>query len=220
MANYNQGILGAFSGKLGNVIGTFWKGKSIMRIVPANVANPNTPAQQAMRARFTLLVQFLSTNAKFFKIGFSAMSAKITELNAAFRANYEAGVTGLYPSLKIDAKNLVTSKGDLASLNGFAAASTVPNTIELTWNDNSGDQGASNTDKINVAVFDEATGESVTILQAADRLTESYTFNLPAAWSGKSVSVYAYMTSESILFGFNKTSHVSNSVKVNGITVA
>jgi len=41
MGKINQGILGGFSGKVGNVIGGNWKGIDYMRVKPASVANPN-----------------------------------------------------------------------------------------------------------------------------------------------------------------------------------
>lgn len=50
-----QGILGGFSGKVGPVVGGKWKDIDYMRgyVVPAN---PNTPPQQAVRAKFSALV--------------------------------------------------------------------------------------------------------------------------------------------------------------------
>ncbi len=219
MASYKQGILGAFSGKLGNVIGTFWKGISVMRVVPANITNPNTLAQQAQRAKFKLITQFVAANAKFFKLGFGAMTARMTEYNAAIKANFSS-IIGSYPTLSVDPKNLVTSKGELPSLDGFAGVSTEPATIDITWDDNSGIQGAAATDKISMAAFDEATGEAVYALQSADRISESATFNLPASWTGKTVTVYAYLTREDIMFGIHSMDQISDSVKINGITVA
>lgn len=219
MASYRQGILGAFSGKLGNVIGTFWKGISVMRVIPANVANPNTLSQQAQRAKFKLLVQFLAANSKFFKIGFSAVDNKMTEMNAALKANYENGVAGIFPDLSINTKNLIVSKGALPSLDGFAAVSTTPGTIDLSWIDNSSDVGAAGTDKINVAAFDEVTGESYYLLHMADRIDEGVTLNLPTGWSGRKVSVYAYAVTLDSIFGVSTQSQVSNSVKVDSLTI-
>ena len=220
MASYKQGILGAFSGKLGNVIGTFWKGINVMRVVPANVTNPNTMAQQAQLAKFKLLVQFLSANAKFFKIGFSAFSTRMTEMNSALKANFETGVSGLYPDLNIDAKNLVASKGELPSLKGFTATSTAPNTVEIEWDDNSSAIGAAGSDKINIAAFDELTGDSVTMLRSVDRMAEGTSLALPEGWSGKTVSVYAYAVTEDSEFGIKRANQVSDQVKVNGVTIA
>lgn len=46
------GILGGFSGKVGAVIGTSWKGIQVMKGIPASVANPNTAGQQEQRGAF------------------------------------------------------------------------------------------------------------------------------------------------------------------------
>ena len=45
MGKIRQGIIGGFSGKVGNVVGAAWKGISYMRILPVSVANPKTDAQ-------------------------------------------------------------------------------------------------------------------------------------------------------------------------------
>ena len=42
MGKISQGILGGFSGKVGNVVGGNWKGIDYMRVRPASVANPQT----------------------------------------------------------------------------------------------------------------------------------------------------------------------------------
>ncbi len=218
MATYKQGFLGSFSGKLGNVIGTFWKGISVMRVVPANVTNPNTLAQQAQRNKFKLLSAFLSANAKFFKIGFGAMDKKMSQLNAAMKANFSAAIKGTFPDFSIDTTKLTVSKGQLPGLEGFTAEPGT-NAVSLAWTDNSSVAGAAASDTINVAVFDEDTGESVTILQVAERLDEMASVPLPAGWTGKSVSVYAYLVNEDAAFGISSPSQVSDPVSKSGITV-
>lgn len=55
MAKVPSGVLGPFSGKVGNVVGASWKGIKYIRqyVVPAN---PDTDAQKAERALFADLV--------------------------------------------------------------------------------------------------------------------------------------------------------------------
>ena len=52
MGTIKQGILGGFSGKVGTVIGSSWKGISYMRGRAQSVKNPKTDAQQKQRAFF------------------------------------------------------------------------------------------------------------------------------------------------------------------------
>lgn len=220
MATYKLGPLGSFSGKLGTVIGSYWKGIAVMRAIPANVTNPNTLAQQAQRAKFKLLTAFLLANSKFFKVGFAANDTKMTELNAAYKANFANVVGGIFPDIKLDFTKLTPSKGVLPSLDDFAVASTVANTLALSWADNSSLPGTAGTDRISLAVFDEVSGESFTQLQYADRVDEVATLALPSGWSGKTVSVYAYVVSVAAVNGVSKPAHISDAVKVSNVTVA
>lgn len=52
MGTYAQGILGPFSGKVGSVVGSFWRGVYYMRALAPHVANPNTDAQKLARSLF------------------------------------------------------------------------------------------------------------------------------------------------------------------------
>lgn len=58
MATIKQGILGAFSGKVGSVVGSSWKGIAIMKALPASVANPRTAKQVIQRGKMSSAVKF------------------------------------------------------------------------------------------------------------------------------------------------------------------
>ena len=45
MGIIKKGILGGFSGKVGNVVGASWKGIDYIRSLPSTVRNPRTPRQ-------------------------------------------------------------------------------------------------------------------------------------------------------------------------------
>lgn len=58
MARLPQGILGGVLGKVGNVVGSSWKGIPILKSRPLSVANPRTTKQVAQRTRMTNVVAF------------------------------------------------------------------------------------------------------------------------------------------------------------------
>ena len=60
MAKIKQGILGGFSGKVANVVGTSWKGRAVMKSQPLSVANPKTEAQQEQRGKFSKIAELAS----------------------------------------------------------------------------------------------------------------------------------------------------------------
>ena len=55
MGIIKRGILGGVSNKIGNVVGSSWKGIATLRSLPLSVANPNTKAQRDNRDTFTLM---------------------------------------------------------------------------------------------------------------------------------------------------------------------
>lgn len=58
MARLPQGILGGVLGKVGNVVGSSWKGIPILKSRPLSVANPRTTKQVAQRTKMTNVVAF------------------------------------------------------------------------------------------------------------------------------------------------------------------
>ena len=58
MARLPQGILGGVLGKVGNVVGSSWKGIPILKSRPLSVANPRTTKQVTQRSKMTNIVAF------------------------------------------------------------------------------------------------------------------------------------------------------------------
>lgn len=55
MGIIKRGILGGVANKIGNVVGSSWKGIATLRSLPLSVANPNTLAQRTNRNSFSLM---------------------------------------------------------------------------------------------------------------------------------------------------------------------
>ena len=70
MGVIKRGILGGFSNKVANVVGSSWKGINTMRALPLSVANPRTSAQVTNRSSFSY----------FSKIGSDVLSTVIQPL--------------------------------------------------------------------------------------------------------------------------------------------
>ena len=72
-----RGILGGFSNKIGNIVGTSWKGVAVMKSLPLSVSNPRTAGQMAQRSKFAA--------ASFF--GSTWLAAIVKPLNDRFAQN-------------------------------------------------------------------------------------------------------------------------------------
>lgn len=58
MGKIKQGILGGFSGKVGGIIGSSWKGIAVIKAMPLSVAQPVTTKKTNAKARFSLVVEY------------------------------------------------------------------------------------------------------------------------------------------------------------------
>lgn len=60
MGVIRRGILGGFSNRVGNVVGSSWKGIATMRVLPLSVSNPRTAAQINVRENFSGITKMAS----------------------------------------------------------------------------------------------------------------------------------------------------------------
>lgn len=61
MAIIKRGILGGFSGRVGNVVGSSWKGISVLRVMPLSVGGETTVKQAEQRSAFSIISKFASS---------------------------------------------------------------------------------------------------------------------------------------------------------------
>ncbi len=192
MATFKQGILGGFSGKVGTVIGSFWKGRNVMRSVPQHVHNPKTAAQEAARSKFSLLSNFLTANRALVDVGFKNFAATITQVNAAISVNYDNGaVSGTYPALSIDYDKVLLSKGTLLNPADCSVAQGTGQTADITWTDNTGTSPELlASDVVMVCLYNQSKNSSTASLNAAVRDDEQLNMAYPAIWSGDTVIAF------------------------------
>lgn len=213
MGKINQGILGGFSGKVGNVIGGNWKGIDYMRVKPANVANPQTEGQMDQRSKFSTVLQFLQPMKDFVKVGYKNYAIKMTQFNSAMSYILKNAVTGSYPDFIVDYANALISRGSLAGVLNGAAASSVAGAVEFTWDDNSTDGNADRKDKAMILAYNPVKGEAIFVTDGSNRNTGAEALTVPDNYSGDTVECFIAFISEDGL-------SVSNSKHVGSVTVA
>lgn len=201
MGKINQGILGGFSGKVGTVVGSFWKGKATMRAMPSHVANPNTPAQQAARNIFktlgTPIARLTPFINKTFAIGADAM--RITPDNLAMKANYHVAVTSSGNVFSIDWTRLQLAHGTglLNVESPTAAAAQSGHSINISWTNNAGiDSTVLDNDRVMCCVYNPSREEATYNMVTANRDDQSMVIQTPAIWAGETVHVYLVARSE------------------------
>ncbi|MBB6239500.1 hypothetical protein HDC90_004153 [Pedobacter sp. AK013] len=70
MATYSKGANGAFSGKVGSVIGSNWRSIDYLKGLPKKSSKPSTEPQLAQRSKFALAPLYLSPIKDILNIGF------------------------------------------------------------------------------------------------------------------------------------------------------
>ena len=212
MAKLAMGILGGFAGKVGTVVGSFWKGVPTIRAYNPNVSNPNSPAQLEQRAKFSAVIGFLKPLTVFLRTGFKSLAVKMTEFNAAMAYNLDKAITGIYPNFTIDYPKASVSRGNLAGALNAVAGSTVQEEIEFTWYNNSGIDGSLPEDKVMLVVYNPTKDHAITVLGGNTRLSGSQAVPVPASFAGDDVKCY-------IAFQDAKQTVVSNSAFAGSVVV-
>ena len=213
MGTYRNGILGSFTGKVGNVVGSTWNGISYMRAVPSNVKDPKTPKQLAQRRRFGLVTSFLRKFKPIVTLGFKNGAGNMTPTNRASSFNIRNAVSGEYPDQQIELEQLVLARGDLSKVDDPQAAADGPGEVTFTWGDNSGEGSALPDDKVAITIYNPERDSVIYRDDLATREDETLTHSLPDSFQGSTVETYLFMVSadESI---------VSDSLYTGQVTVA
>jgi len=195
MGKIIKGILGGFTGLVGTVVGSNWRGLDTMRSRPKKSNKPATVLQLTQRMSFDIMVGFVGEIKDLIQVGFQSHTNGMTPYNAAMKANLLEGITGVYPSLSINYPEIVISKGGLRPLVGLGAASTVAGEAVFSWTSNAPVGHVSATDKITICVYCPTLNEFATVENIALRTAASYEMSLPASFSGEDCHAWCYFAS-------------------------
>lgn len=159
MARLPQGILGGVLGKVGNVVGSSWKGIPILKSRPLSVANPRTTKQVAQRTKMSNVVEFAK----------AILASVIKPLNDRFAqqaSGYNDFVSRnihLFENAEPSpAENLSISVGKMAKVTPeITTADNNTKTVEVGWTTTLPDAFAAATDLAYVVLQNATTGEIV-----------------------------------------------------------
>lgn len=177
MAKIPQGIFGGLSGKIGNLVGSSWKGIPVLKTKPLSVANPRTAAQVAQRNSFTgvveyakvILVPVIKPLRDRFAVKMSGFNTFVSDNIAFFD---EEG--------PIVPKDVIISSGSLLAcedLNGSSSYSA--NEVVLNWTDNSGIGNAFPGDEVYVVIYGSENKDVAGFATPAVRTDATVTITVP-----------------------------------------
>lgn len=191
MGIIKQGILGGFSGKVGNVIGSSWRGISYMRSVAQSTAKTRSVAQAIQQERFARVVSFLQPITAYLRIGYKGGKEHQSPFNAAMSYVIKRAVT----DDGIDYSKVLVSHGSLTPV--MEAKATESNgKVSFTWTDNSGQGDALATDWAMPLAYNTVKREAIFTTHAVTRAEGKTELSLPSRWTGDKLVVYLGFTSQ------------------------
>jgi hypothetical protein len=206
-----------FTGRTGNVVGRKGpNGEFITSMHQPTVNQPNTEAQQALKAKLKLVS---STMNKFVAIAKQTMIGQNGRnyWQELIAANLDEAVTGsLNLGFEMDFSKVVIANGAL-DLPFNAQGSVDSNTLSVTWADNSGIGTAKATDTVYAAIYNKDK-EQVIYNSLAARSERNGTLTIPTAWNSDGIEVWLYVKAEATR-NESKTYSVSGTQYIGSFTV-
>jgi hypothetical protein len=188
MGKFNKGILGGFSGKVGNVVGSSWKGITYIKSQPTATDKEPTSAQVSQQAKFKVGLHFVQSMAGLVALSFRNYAIKMSGFNNAFSYTMKHAVTGVYPVFTVDYSMVLVSRGDLPNAT-TPTATVAAHIISYAWADNSGTGKAKPNDKAILAVYCADLNQTLYTSGSALRSAGTDTLDV-SLFAGKQVETY------------------------------
>lgn len=192
MARVQNPIIGQAVNQAGGMIFSVWKQLKVMRSKPLSVANPQTPAQQAVRRRMALLASLMRELLSEIRVGFTRFQNGTTQWAQFLKENYATGTSDNGTIAALITTDLKFSKGTLLPMQAGNIAGVTGQQIELDWTDNSGQQGANASDVLHVILVN-ANGSAVAAVPVnSTRADGGVTLTAPADITAATAKVIVF----------------------------
>lgn len=190
MGKIKQGILGGFSGKVANVVGSSWKGIAVIKSLPLSVANPRTAGQMLQRNTMTQIVAVARILLPTLITSYwNRFAHQMSGFNKFVKANIAA-----FNATGVDQAALI--KASLGSLVGIVPSNltydNVGHQLSFDWIDNTGTADALGDDTISVLVYNVTDNVFIFFPEAGLRSEASVDLATTLIAPGNTIAVYPF----------------------------
>lgn len=193
MARFLKGINGAYSGKVGNVIGSSWRSIDYVRSLPKKSNKAASTAQRAQRAKFKLVINLLTPISDVLNLGFSDVNrTSTTAFNIAVQQALLNAVNGTYPTFSINYENIQISKGSLSPVLDLEVDMTTAQRLTLRWSTEVNRFSAFADDAIIVLLY-HIDDQQFSIYEEAKRTDGILQISFPPTAAGKNITGWVFM---------------------------
>lgn len=197
MATFEKGILGGFSGKVGNVVGARWRGRNVMRSLPQRGDYTPTENQILQRERFKTVVEFLNPIKGLLSQFFGKKQGDKSPYNLATSYHLKDALIQVGNVFEIDYPKVLISKGDLRGIDSPVITPAANQVVNILWTDNSGQGNANALDQLVVVFFAPSLNLFQTYENVSAREDESAQMTLPAFFAGAEVQTWVTFVTDS-----------------------
>lgn len=184
------------TGKTGNNVGRWVKGKNIFAIKPHKSSVPPTQAQLDQRFKFALMNEWISRISTLAKPGFAGYDAEMSPVNACVGYNLKRAIVGVSPNFTIDYSKILYSRGKLPEAYNAEIVIDTPATIKYEWYAAiAGADDGNPTDKATFLAYNPVKDKFTMLRGVAVRSALQFTLQVPPPWSGDEVEVWMSMAS-------------------------
>ena len=194
MGKVRMGILDGFYGKVGTVVGSFWKGKPVMRAyVRPKGTHTSSEAQALIQTRFAAINSLSGAFLSALQLGFGLIARQrhVTEGNVFVTENWDCIHADTPGAATVDYTELVIAMGHLPEAQFGAASFADPLSVEVPMTDSSEVIGADPRDKVYLFVYSPEAGAGM-LGDVKVRADESIACTVPAYWNGHRVHVWGF----------------------------
>lgn len=193
MAIAKDGILGGFSGKVGNIVGLTLNGVPIMRAAPKASQKPPTEKQRLQRLKFSLAIEFtkpfLEITQQFFNQ--SAFSGERRNLLISYTLQNVIQLQD--DEFTLLWNKFLVSSGDLSGFHHLDVT-LQDESLHLTWQDNSSQGFAQPNDEVHLLFVSENLEQVDFLENIAHRTSTQVTVSLPDWTVEHSAHFYIFMS--------------------------
>ena len=179
------------SGKIGNLVGSSWRGISYLKSRPVQYRDAKTVVQQTTRMKMKLTIEFLKACNPVIRVGFLGYS---TPTQAAFHVatsyNYHHGIKGTFPDLEIDYSQIMVSRGDLPAAEQAKCEPAGERKIKFLWMATSEKTGARHDDTAILLAYNSSKKYAAYSLQGSIRADGETILTVPPGFAGDEVHCY------------------------------
>jgi hypothetical protein len=187
MGKYKNGINGAFSGKVGSVVGVTRAGVHYLRSVPD--LRVDNPSEKQIRQRnvMAMISSWLKPLKALITIGFKVLSGTKTPLNEVFALISKEALIVDGNEVSIDYKKVVLSRGELLVSFVIEILTLIDSLLHIKWQNLNPSIYNQGNDKATFVLYNPVKEKFVTFVGVADREAEQAELKLPAEFSGDTV---------------------------------